>query len=41
MVKIPIVTPNKDKSVLIGFAIIELKENKRLSKTSLINNFIY
>ena len=41
MVKIPIVTPNKDKNVLIGFAIIALKAKKRLSKINLNNNFIY
>ena len=40
IVKIPIVTPNNDKKVLMGLAIIELNENIKLSLISLKNNFI-
>ena len=40
IVQIPIVTPSNERIVLTGLAIIELKENIKLSLRSLKNNFI-
>ena len=40
IVKIPIVTPKSERTVLTGFAIKALNENRKLSFNSLKNNFI-
>ena len=40
IVKIPIVTPKSERTVLTGFAIKALNEKTKLSFNSLKNNFI-